>query len=78
MTVHVCLEVATLPNLWGTGACTVTSRTGPGFVFGSATAAVCQVSGALLMRTTAYGVSGAGVNHYSESTPAVVNCGIVN
>ena len=78
LTIHVCVEVATLPSLWNTYGCTATTRTTGFTVFGSATAAVCSVQGGLLMRTTAYGISGAGYNDYGESNPAVVNCGVVN
>ena len=73
LTIHVCVEVATLPGMWNSYGCTTTTRSTGYTVFGSATASVCSVQGALLMRTTAYGTSAVG-NAYAESVPASAIC----
>lgn len=73
MTIHVCVEVASVPGLWNSTGCTATARTIGSTVFGSATGAVCSVERALVMRTTVYGVSDHG-NVFAESTPASAIC----
>ncbi len=75
MTVYVCLEVATASGLWSSYGCQAYTRTSPpSYVSGTASHSVCLVPGALLVRTTAYGVTSLGENDYAESLPTTALC----